>query len=855
MRNTVFRLLFGVIVFFLTVIGLEAFGTQGGSDTTREMAMASLPVISIQAGKREMNELHGYCSERDLAFIRPPLTPVGEDRGVHFLIHAYGTPISSASFEVRALSDGHLVENSPAKWEQMLQPEDDSTPLVQELAVTLKDLILPGEEYMLILMLDLADGRTARYYTRILRTDDSREDAIEFAERFHEGTFTKSEELKKYIEPDVTGDNTTFTNVDIHCSFDQITWGDLGVSPCSGVGISLHEISGNSVTLSMDYYVSGEEALPDEEEAGPARYHCREYYRLRRGSDRCYLISYERKMQEELNPGTGLYGDDLLSLGISDPDMSYVQSSGGAFAFVTDGKLYACSPRDNTFSYVFGFSEPGSTDRRELFDEHDIRILRVDEAGNVDFAVYGYMNRGDHEGEAGTAVYSYNSVYRTIEERAFVPYPGSYEFLKLRISQLSYMNGRDQYHFLQDNAMYTLNVESRSIRQAEGNLTASDFCTSSDGRMAAWTTADSAQKEITVADLATSARRSIEAPAGERVIPIGFLQQDFAYGLVRESEIETDALGGEFLPIYAVVIVGNTQEVLEHYEMSGFYITSFEAEESRIVLHRMQKEIAADGSAGYVQAEDDQIVSAYAGQTPDRHLRTLSIEKFETIIEIDAVGLDGDKVRYIRPKEMLSEGSREVVLPDVSSDDVPSFVVYGLQGAEEITDSIAQAVRSAKELSGVVVGGNGRVIWSSELLLDRNQIMAMSDSSQVEQAQGQAAMAECLRQILMFETGATSFTGMEEPDVPAVLSRYIESAKVYNLTGCSMRDALYFVSAEKPVIAMRSEDDPVLMIGYNNEIIVISDPAAGAVHSVNRKEFEKTLERAGNRFLTYSAST
>ena len=50
MRNTVFRLLFGVIVFFLTVIGLEAFGQQGGSDTTREMAMASLPVISIQAG-------------------------------------------------------------------------------------------------------------------------------------------------------------------------------------------------------------------------------------------------------------------------------------------------------------------------------------------------------------------------------------------------------------------------------------------------------------------------------------------------------------------------------------------------------------------------------------------------------------------------------------------------------------------------------------------------------------------------------------------------------------------------------------------------------------------------------------
>ncbi len=852
MRNTLFRLLFGVIVFLLTVVGLEAFGTQGESDTTREMAMASLPVISIQADGRELNEMHGYCSERDLSAIRPPLTPVGEDRRVRFRVHTYGTMIDSVSYEVRALSDGHLVENNSVQPEETLQA-GEVTEQTQEAALVLKDLILPGQEYMLILMLDLPDGRTARYYTRILRTEDDQREAIEFAERFHNGTFTKDEELKKYIEPDVTGDNSTFTNVNIHCSFDQITWGDLGVEPCSETITSLREISGNSVTLSMDFYVSGEDAVPDEEKAEPARYHCREYYRLRRGSDRYYLISYERSMQEELNPGRGLYGDDLLSLGISDPDMSYVQSSSGAFAFVSDGKLYACAPRDNTFSYVFGFSEPGSTDRRELFDEHDIRILRVDESGNVDFAVYGYMNRGSHEGEAGTAVYSYNSVYRTIEERAFVPYRGSYEFLKLRVKQLSYLNGRDQYHFLQDNTMYTLNVESRSIRQAEGNLSASDFCTSEDGRMAAWT-ADDAQKEITVADLATSTRRTIEAAAGERVIPIGFMQQDFAYGLVRESEIETDALGGEFLPMYALVIEGSTQEVLEHYEMPGYYITSVEAEEKRLVLHRMKQETAVDGSTAYTQAEDDQIVSASAGQTQNKRLRTLTIDRFETIVEIDAVGLDGEKVRYIRPKEMLSEGSRIVSLPEKTAG-APGFVVYGLRGAEEACDSIAEAVRSAGECSGIVVGGNGNLVWSGELLLDRNQIMRMSDSSQVVQAQGEEAMSECLRQILMFETGVTALNETEKPDANTVLGKYIDSVQVYNLTGCSLRDVLYFVSAEKPVLAMRQENDPVLIIGYNNEIIVVSDPAAGQVHNVNRKEFEKTLERAGNRFLTYSSST
>ena len=41
----------------------------------------------------------------------------------------------------------------------------------------------------------------------------------------------------------------------------------------------------------------------------------------------------------------------------------------------------------------------------------DIKIARVDEAGSIDFVVYGYMNRGDHEGEVGTAVYHLSLIH------------------------------------------------------------------------------------------------------------------------------------------------------------------------------------------------------------------------------------------------------------------------------------------------------------------------------------------------------------------------------------------------------------------------------------------------------------
>ena len=40
-----------------------------------------------------------------------------------------------------------------------------------------------------------------------------------------------------------------------------------------------------------------------------------------------------------------------------------------------------------------------------LYDQHAIKIISMDKDGNTTFAVYGYMNRGEHEGEVGAAIY------------------------------------------------------------------------------------------------------------------------------------------------------------------------------------------------------------------------------------------------------------------------------------------------------------------------------------------------------------------------------------------------------------------------------------------------------------------
>ena len=99
---------------------------------------------------------------------------------------------------------------------------------------------------------------------------------------------------------------------------------------------------------------------------------------------------------------------------------------------------------------VFSFRDTEGTDIRDDWGPHDIKIVRVDEAGSVDFVVYGYMNRGDHEGQVGTAVYHYDGLVQTMEEEVFIPSTQSYEILKSEMGQLMYVNDKGNLYLFID---------------------------------------------------------------------------------------------------------------------------------------------------------------------------------------------------------------------------------------------------------------------------------------------------------------------------------------------------------------------------------------------------------------------
>ena len=97
------------------------------------------------------------------------------------------------------------------------------------------------------------------------------------------------------------------------------------------------------------------------------------------------------------------------------------------------------------------------------------------DAGDIDFVLYGYMNRGSHEGYEGIGVYHYNPDKNVAEERAFIPVSESFEFLKKDLEKLSYVNEENELFLLLAKSLYKINIEDNSSEVLEEGIKNANF--------------------------------------------------------------------------------------------------------------------------------------------------------------------------------------------------------------------------------------------------------------------------------------------------------------------------------------------------------------------------------------------
>ena len=830
MKKTIIRIAVCVVVFLASALIIGSIMNQGHNNMTMEMAPATLPMITMESGGVACNELHGNTVEMDVAYQKDCITLLGEGRQANFTVDTFGREITGILTEVRSIDGSRLIENSEVTgWK--------ANGKSFSVSLTLKDLIDTNTQYSLTLILELEGEQKVYYYTTILWNDDVHiSEILEFATDFHGKLYDKevAKELTKYLEPNSKlTDNGTFHKVNIHSSFQQITWGSLEPVQEDAASIRLTQISGNVASLLMDFVVSTGEGK------NKIYYNVEEYYRVRYTSERMYLLDYERTMTQ-IPDTTRMYANDKILLGITDENVDMMESADGNTVVFSDmGQLLSYNAATNGLTVIFSFYDKDNADRRTLYDNHGIKILDVDEGGNVKFAVYGYMNRGRHEGETGIQIISYDNSLNTIEEEVYIPYSKSYAVLKDEMEQLLYRNRQQHVYFFLENGVYDVDLENRSAEQLVSIRQDDSLQVSENHEIIVWQEGDDINhsNQLNVRNLNTGEQTVIRAEDGEAIRPLGFMGEDIIYGVARESDIRTENSGQIFYPMYKVCISNSSGDNLKEYGQDGIYIVDCAIEGNQITLSRIQR--SENGS--YQEILDDQIMNNVEEEAGQNKVVTANIDIYERYVQIQTKSsIDAKTIKVLNPKEVVFEGGRELELDAVS--EVPRYYVCNAYGVCGIYSAPGTAVKEAYDTSGIVTNDRGVTVWLKGNRVSRNQIMAIKEESVTEQKN---SLAVCL------DNRNTEYDLAQGKTATTILSENMTGVQVLDLSGCTLDAVLYYVNQDIPVLAILEDGEAVLVTGFNEFNVVIMEPATGKLYKKGMNDATAWFAENGNHFITY----
>jgi len=827
-----------LIIFVATLFIAGKIMNKDHDNMTMEMDSAHFPLVTMVRGDVIYNELHGYSNRQVLSCMTDNVTLLGENRETGYHIDTYGTDVSKISFEVRSTDGGRLIETGEVTdYKEGIRSIDGT--------LYLKDLLEENVEYALVLTLTIDEDRDVYFYTRIIWSDGMGfEDKIAFVQDFHDRLFNKdaSLEIKKYLETNSSlNDNSTFADVDIHSNFYQVTYGELAPKQLEEPTFYLKDISESMMTVLVKYIVF----TGDDENR--TYYDTTEYYRIKVGKERMLLIDYERQM-DQMPEDDKLCQNDKIVLGITDRSVDFSESEdGNSVAFVTGGKLYSYQASSNKLTKVFAFIGEDDFDSRIMYKAHGIKILDIEESGNIEFAVYGYMSSGRHEGEVGIEVYRFDSKLNTIEELIYIPYNKSYEILDAELDTLLYLNREQHLYITLENKVYSIDIGTRTL-ELKNNVENEDTLSVSDDHRILISTKLYPNSELASSLVLTNLNNEtdieIQATTGDAIKPLGFVGDDVIYGVAHIDDVQYDNTGRLFFPMYQVIICNESGLLIKCYEPAGYYVTGLSQRDNQIILERVTIDaegVSRDAAPDYITGEED---------VSDTNVKdaTAIVDIYETYVQLKLPKtVDTDSLKIVSPKEIVYEGGRELTIDIVTE---KRYYVYDAYGLEYIYNLASNAVELAYDKSGWVYDSEGTLVWKRINRKTRNQIMAITEDSISEDRN---SLAVCLDSLLKYEgiVRNSNYLLDQGQSVLEILEDNMEGYLVLDLKDCSLESVLYYVSEDTPVLVLTGRNQAVLITGYNDTAVVIMDPSKGTLEKKPLDEAEVWFEQCGSEYITY----
>ena len=833
------KIIYCAIVFVAAIVVMSILFNRGNIDMIGNMGKPSLPIVSFKYGNYKMNCLYGYTTDMNQIRLRDNITPLMSGRKLSVYIDTYGENVSKISYEVRSADASRLIEDTTVY--NYLQ---DGNTITAD--ITLKDLIEDHEIYLLCIKLVTNEDKVINYYTRIIEADDyDVESKLEYVYYFTGTTFDKADakaELSTYMESNKNGDNSTFNRVDIHSSMEQLTWGNLNVERDGTPIAQIKEIDEDAAVIDVNYFV----AIKSEDKT--EKFSVKDTYRFKNGAERMYLLEFYREMNQIFSLESAVIVNNKIMLGITDTDVNIKESEDGKnFAFVNSGRLYSYNSFDNKIVYAFGFYEDGNeADIRTNSQNYDIKIFRIDENGNIYFMVYGYMPRGINEGKEGMAIYYYDSVLNTVEEKAFLEYPASTEEMNMNVDTLCYVSPDNILYVYTEDAIVSVDLGTIEDKVIAENIPLGGLVVSKDNTNAAWLSGGDYYNasQIVWKNLETGKETYVQADEGTRIVPIGFFKNDLIYAIASKEDIIENNDGTVTYAMNKIIIRDEKGTVLKEYSENDIYIVGVEVYEDMISLERCRK---VDGE--FIEWTGDQILDNNATPSYTNAVESVVTENYETIVQIVAEGnIDVETLKILNPGQVIFEDNRNIESLVTCNNNY--YYVYILGKMTCITKDAREAIAMAYDGNGTVTDIMGKTLYSRGTVATRNQIMDIECDESVEKEQ---ALAVCINTILEYNGITYDCTQdiLDGESSVSILSQQLYDKKILNLVDTDIEVLQYYLNQDIPVLVEMDSGEAMVVVGYNENQLALMDPIDGSVYKKGITECESMFIRNGYRFVTY----
>ncbi|HIW83220.1 MAG TPA: hypothetical protein H9873_02720 [Candidatus Dorea gallistercoris] len=791
-------------VFIVAVIFFSYLTNNGNDSVTADMGAATYPQISFSYDGYLLNSVPGYVKEMDIPSIRDTITPVGT-QGLSVNIQAYENAVSSLEYKVCTLGGEEIL------LEQTIQKPGE----METLDLSQEGLL--AEERVLQIILYISEDKKVYYYTRIaLDSGTNVSHCLDYIQDFHEGALNQGEgvSISSAIEPSDEEDNTTFAHVTIHSDYSHVTWGDLAPRVEGGERWSVKELRGTYTCAQLEYLVrcQGEENEDD-------LYKVTEYFRVRHDSERdhTYLLDYDRRMEQIFDPTRQVLSATGILLGIADYDVPYVVNEDGTIvSFIQAGELWNYNKNTDEISLVFSFSSAENTDERNDTSQHEIRLVEGDKEGNLTFAVYGYMNRGGHEGEVGVAIYYYDIETSSVEEKVFLSTDKSWGNAIEELGKLVYYNvDEDILYVLADQTFYEIDVKRDEQNVLAEGLADDQYVVSEDGHIVAYQSGGC----IVVRNLSSGNERTVEGGEGETIRPLGFINNDFVYGVSREEDSGETISGMAVEPMYKVEIQNSRSEIIKTYEQADVYILGALFDGNMITLERATK----SGNV-YTTASEDYITNNTQKEESNITLEAYSTDLKETQMRLTySDGISDKSPKLLKPKQVQAEAPTSIDFNGI--DDTGKCYVYGQGRLQGVFGQAGDAVNKALECEGVVVSADQEYIWESGNRDLKYTIEGKDD--EIESIRNQLAAGTA----------------------PMEIMEGLRDEGALDLTGCACQDLLYIINQDRPVIAMENARDGIILIGYQDSTVIYMDGTSGERRTASCEEIDEMTTGSGHTYV------